>query len=187
MLWILQHRIFIHLFFKSNKLNYHVITVLFIRFSPNLSEGTIYQDTPLHLACYSGKTDAAKLLMSASSGDQEIMTRENIWSETALHAACTSGKSGDLVNFLLGILCTHHRIEIIRNIYAISIISKSNNSICNQCKTFCSDNGHISVNFQGSDGHTALHSACYQGHINIVHSLLERGADINLLARSRFK
>ena len=46
------------------------------------------------------------------------------------------------------------------------------------------DNGNISVNFQGSDGHTALHSACYQGHIDIVHNLLERGADINLLARS---
>ena len=39
------------------------------------------------------------------------------------------------------------------------------------------------MNFQGSDGHTALHSACYQGHIDIVHNLLERGADINLLAR----
>ena len=45
------------------------------------------------------------------------------------------------------------------------------------------DNGNLSVNFQGSDGHTALHSACYQGHIDIVHNLLERGADINLLAR----
>ena len=39
------------------------------------------------------------------------------------------------------------------------------------------------MNYQGSDGHTALHSACYQGHIDIVHNLLERGADINLLAR----
>ena len=46
------------------------------------------------------------------------------------------------------------------------------------------DNANISVNYQGSDGHTALHSACYQGHIDIVHNLLERGADINLLARS---
>ena len=25
------------------------------------------------------------------------------------------------------------------------------------------DCGNISVNYQGSDGHTALHSACYQG------------------------
>ena len=39
------------------------------------------------------------------------------------------------------------------------------------------------MNHQGSDGHTALHSACYQGHIDIVHNLLERGADINLTAR----
>ena len=39
------------------------------------------------------------------------------------------------------------------------------------------------MNHQGSDGHTALHSACYQGHLDLVHNLLERGADINLVAR----
>ena len=106
-----------------------------IRFSPNLSEGTIYQDTPLHLACYSGKTDAAKLLMSASSGDQEIMTRENIWSETALHAACTSGKSGDLVNFFLGMLCTSDRIQIIRNMQLQSF-QKATIQYANSAKHF---------------------------------------------------
>ena len=58
------------------------------------------EDTPLHLACYSGKTEAARLLLAASPPD--ILRAENIWSETPLHAACTSGKSRELVNFLLG-------------------------------------------------------------------------------------
>lgn len=73
------------------------------RFSPRLTQLTIYQDTALHLACYSGKVDAAKVLMTAARGDPDMMTRENIWSETAFHAACTSGRSRDLVNYILGI------------------------------------------------------------------------------------
>ena len=45
------------------------------RFSPGLSLLTIYQDTPLHLACYSGKEDAARLLMTAARGEPDLLTR----------------------------------------------------------------------------------------------------------------
>ena len=113
------------------------------RLAPDLGQLTIYQDTPLHLACYSGRLEAAKVLVAAGA---RAFAAENIWSETPLHAAATSGRSRELVTFLL-------------------------------------DTGGLSVNLQGSDGHTALHSACYQGHIDIVLTLLERGADINLMAR----
>jgi ankyrin repeat protein len=37
--------------------------------------------------------------------------------------------------------------------------------------------------YLGRDGHTALHSACYQGHIKMVHFLLDRGADPGLTSR----
>ena len=113
------------------------------RLAPDLGQVTIYQETALHLACYSGRLEAAKVLVAAGA---RAFTAENIWSETPLHAAATSGRSRELVTFLL-------------------------------------DTGGLSVNLQGSDGHTALHSACYQGHIDIVLNLLERGADINLMAR----
>ena len=53
----------------------------------------------------------------------------------------------------------------------------------NQLISFLLDQGSLSVNQQGTDGHTPLHSACYQGHIDTVHLLLERGADISLVAR----
>lgn len=52
----------------------------------------------------------------------------------------------------------------------------------------------MSINKQGRDGHTrkekksgcllmllvALHSACYHGHLHVVATLLERGADFRL-------
>ena len=42
---------------------------------------------------------------------------------------------------------------------------------------------NMSVHLQGKDGHTALHSACYQGHMSIVQLLLEHGADTSLTAK----
>ncbi|KAI4828324.1 hypothetical protein KUCAC02_022421, partial [Chaenocephalus aceratus] len=40
----------------------------------------------------------------------------------------------------------------------------------------------MSINTQGRDGHTALHSACFHGHIRLVQFLLDSGADMNLVA-----
>lgn len=40
----------------------------------------------------------------------------------------------------------------------------------------------VDINYQGKDGHTALHSACYHGHIRCVQFLLENRADMNLVA-----
>lgn len=40
------------------------------------------------------------------------------------------------------------------------------------------------ANYQGKDGHTALHSACYHGHLRVVQYLLEHGADQSLTAKA---
>ena len=45
------------------------------RLAPDLGQLTIYQDTPLHLACYSGKEDAARVLMTAARGEPDLLTR----------------------------------------------------------------------------------------------------------------
>jgi serine/threonine-protein kinase TNNI3K len=42
----------------------------------------------------------------------------------------------------------------------------------------------IDANYQSKDGHTALHSACFHGHLRIVQHLLENGADQSLTARA---
>ncbi|VDP06223.1 unnamed protein product [Soboliphyme baturini] len=41
----------------------------------------------------------------------------------------------------------------------------------------------VNINFQGQDGHTALHSACYNGHLAVVQFLLDNGADPTISAR----
>lgn len=105
----------------------------------------IYGDTPLHLACYSGKVEIVKHLISVTGCDS--LAKENIFSETPLHSACTSGRSLELIKYLLEL-------------------------------------PNVNINYQGKDGHTALHSACYHGHIRVVQFLLECGADMNLVACS---
>ena len=55
-------------------------------------------------------------------------------------------------------------------------------SIRLQPKRICALRAH-SLTFIGRDGHTALHSACYQGYIKMVHFLLDRGADSGLTSR----
>ncbi|KAL8562937.1 hypothetical protein ACOMHN_004629 [Nucella lapillus] len=59
----------------------------------------IYGDTPLHLACYNGKVEIAKQLVTLTG--TESLNKENVFSETPLHSASTYGKSLDLVKFLL--------------------------------------------------------------------------------------
>ncbi|KAI1708837.1 ankyrin repeats (3 copies) domain-containing protein [Ditylenchus destructor] len=105
----------------------------------------IYGDTPIHSACYTGRVEAVKHLLSVAGSS--ILTMENLFSETPLLAACTAGRSLELVAFLLR-------------------------------------QPGIDPNFQAQDGHTALHSACYHGHLRVVQYLLDNGADQSLTARA---
>ncbi|VDK70940.1 unnamed protein product [Onchocerca ochengi] len=59
----------------------------------------VYGDTPLHTACYAGRLDAVKRLLTFTGSNS--LNMENVFSETLLHAACTNGKNLELVAFLL--------------------------------------------------------------------------------------
>ncbi|XP_053380307.1 serine/threonine-protein kinase TNNI3K-like [Mercenaria mercenaria] len=68
----------------------------------------------------------------------------------------------------------------------MAVIEISNNG-CTSGKSldmikFLLDQPGVKINYQGKDGHTAFHSACYHGHICVVQYLLEKAADINLVA-----
>ena len=38
---------------------------------------------------------------------------------------------------------------------------------------------------QDETGETALHAASYEGHVNVITALVERGADVNCLTKVR--
>ncbi|VDN26827.1 unnamed protein product [Gongylonema pulchrum] len=62
-------------------------------------KANVYGDTPLHTACYAGRLDAVKRLLTVAGSN--TLNVENVFSETPLHAACTSGRNLELVAFLL--------------------------------------------------------------------------------------
>jgi len=58
----------------------------------------VYEDTPLHCACYNGWVGVCQALIEYGGVD---VIAENIYSETPLHAACTFGATTTLIDFLL--------------------------------------------------------------------------------------
>eukprot|EP00037_Helgoeca_nana_P024444 m.259515 g.259515 ORF g.259515 m.259515 type:complete len:867 (-) comp26639_c0_seq4:2184-4784(-) len=63
----------------------------------------LYRDTPLHIACYSGRVEILTFVLGEAhlSNVGDILRQENVFSETALHAAATCGRSPLLVATLL--------------------------------------------------------------------------------------
>lgn len=68
------------------------------QYSIPVHDVNMYEDTPLHAACYGGKLEIAKKLIQAGT---ESLNKENVFSETPLHCAATYGKSLELISFLL--------------------------------------------------------------------------------------
>lgn len=105
-----------------------------------------------------------------------------IYRDTALHLACYAGRLS-VVEVLLG-RPGGKECLIKENIWAETALHAActygrNKELVAHLLT----QANMSVHVQGKDGHTALHSACYQGHMSIVQLLLEHGADTSLTAK----
>ena len=62
----------------------------------------LYNDTPLHAACYAGRVEIVTHVLGEARLDmRQLLTAENVFSETPLHAAATCGRSPLLVATLL--------------------------------------------------------------------------------------
>uniref|UniRef100_A0A915EIG8 Protein kinase domain-containing protein n=1 Tax=Ditylenchus dipsaci TaxID=166011 RepID=A0A915EIG8_9BILA len=101
-------------------------TYMASKFHPRLPNICCYYSTPLHCACYTGRVEAVKQLLSVAGS--AILNMENLFSEP---------------------LCWL-----------------------------------LAQRAGAQDGHTALHSACYHGHLRVVQYLLDNGADQSLTARA---
>lgn len=62
----------------------------------------LYNDTPLHAACYAGRVEIFTHVLGEARLDmRQLLNAENVFSETPLHAAATCGRSPLLVATLL--------------------------------------------------------------------------------------
>ncbi|XP_060602558.1 serine/threonine-protein kinase TNNI3K-like [Ruditapes philippinarum] len=159
----------------------------YVRVTQNLVEGTgkskanvnVKDDeehTPIHFCCKSGHLVVLHYLLEQKADPHVV----NIYGDTPLHLACYNGK-----------------VEVVKQLISrtgLDSITKENifsetplHCACTSGKSldmikFLLDQPGVKINHQGKDGHTAFHSACYHGHIRVVQYLLEKGADINLVA-----
>uniref|UniRef100_A0A8C6UKZ6 TNNI3 interacting kinase n=1 Tax=Neogobius melanostomus TaxID=47308 RepID=A0A8C6UKZ6_9GOBI len=129
---------------------------------------------PLHFCARFGHHDIVHYLLQ---GDFDVQPHSvNIYGDTPLHLACYNGKFAAVKELLQR--------------SGTDSIPKETSSARHACtygkdlemvKFLLSQNA-MSINHQGRDGHTALHSACFHGHIRLVQFLLDSGADMNLVA-----
>ncbi|XP_059839660.1 serine/threonine-protein kinase TNNI3K isoform X2 [Hypanus sabinus] len=134
--------------------------------------------SPLHFSSRFGHHEIISYLLQGNFGVQPHAV--NIYGDTALHLACYNGKMEAATELI--------RLSGTESLTKENIFSETSfHSSCTYGKNielveFLINQNAMSINHQGRDGHTGLHSACYHGHIRLVQFLLDRGADMNLVA-----
>ncbi|KAK5986825.1 hypothetical protein GCK32_010971 [Trichostrongylus colubriformis] len=146
--------------------------------------------TALLDACGSDTTKKKNLLSHLSNNGfsalhvavyKTVATR-NVYGDTPLHLACYGGRL-DATKALIAAAGSH--LMVSENVFSETPL----HAACTGGKSieliaFLMKQPGVDPNYQGQDGHTALHSACYHGHLQIVQYLLENGADQSLAART---
>ncbi|CEF66827.1 Serine/threonine-protein kinase TNNI3K [Strongyloides ratti] len=150
------------------------------------SDPFLYDDegnNGLHFASKSGHVTLMEcVLKKVSPNQQDLIFKTNIYGDTSLHTACYAGKL-DCAKRLF--MIAGSSILTIENSFSetpLMAACTAGKSI--ELVAFLLRQPGVDPNYQGKDGHSALHSACYHGHIRIVQYLLDNGADQNIAAKS---
>jgi uncharacterized protein len=126
----------------------------FLRQTPGLAlERNAAGATPLHGACYWGSVDAARLLLEHGA-DVRAATSDPF---LQIHPLGCAVATPDVPN------------------------PSQDESVVLQLVDLLLDRG-AEVNARRRDGMTALHSAAYRGHLQVIRRLLDRGADPTIRA-----
>jgi ankyrin repeat protein len=132
----------------------------------------------LHFAAMKGDPNMVELLLEAGANIEVKGTNDM----TALHGAAMNGK-GDVVKFLLGrgaateeVLTGKYRHET-----PLFLAIMGNHVECSKMLL----DAYANVNSANSDGMTLLHTAAYQGNVQLVKLLLKNGADGGVIAKGK--
>ncbi|KAI4872317.1 hypothetical protein NFI96_027744 [Prochilodus magdalenae] len=151
---------------------------LLLKFGADVNVSGEVGDRPLHLAAAKGFLGIIRLLME-EGGKTDVNAQDNE-DHVPLHFCARFGHQ-DVVRFLLqgNFDVQPHSVNIYGDtpLHLACTYGKDLEMV----KFLISQNA-MSVNHQGRDGHTGLHSACFHGHIRLVQFLLDSGADMNLVA-----
>ncbi|KAL6060669.1 putative serine/threonine-protein kinase/receptor [Balamuthia mandrillaris] len=140
-----------------------------------------YEQTALHLACYSGYAEVVALLLQ--KGADVNVEDKNGW--TPLHSAANSGE------FAIS------KLLIEKGADASATTSTGTTPLHYLVKHFCDADPKLGlsvleslvqkgcqVDCQTNYGETPLHNACFRGRKENVEFLLKHGADVNKVAKS---
>ncbi|KAK7489800.1 hypothetical protein BaRGS_00018982 [Batillaria attramentaria] len=126
--------------------------------------------TPLHVACETGKTDVAILLISL---DADVNVKDN-YGYTPLHFAC----NGDNTQTAL-LLIQHHADVNVKDNGGHTPLHRACD-VGNTQTALLLIQHHADVNVKNNDGHTPLHYACLFGNTQTAVLLIQHDADVNL-------
>ncbi|XP_071802661.1 serine/threonine-protein kinase TNNI3K-like [Asterias amurensis] len=134
-------------------------------------------NTPLHYCARKGHLPILNYLLDPSHGVKGH--KVNIYGDTALHVACYHGKIEVTKQLLPKLTPECFTIENIFSEAPLHCACTSGQSM--DLVKFLTEQNGVDINYQGRDGHTALHSACYHGRLQLVQFLIEQGANLDLV------
>ncbi|KAL3111592.1 hypothetical protein niasHT_019939 [Heterodera trifolii] len=138
-------------------------------------------NTALHFAAKTGHCNSMGLLLDKAKDARQFALQTNLYGDTALHSACYCGRM-DAVKQLLG--AAGSEVLGMENLFSETPLMAACTAGRFELVCFLMRQPEVDPNYQAQDGHTALHSACFHGHIRVVQYLLDNGADQSLTARA---
>jgi ankyrin repeat protein len=138
---------------------------------------------PLHSACYHGSEEMVSLLLNEGKADANKQDRNQC---TALHMACRRGHRGVAALLLAKGASPSTRNSRGRPPMLEAAIAGDAGSMCDLLDYSPRDapvstspsparsSPVVDINMCDSDGRSALHMSCYNGHDEVVHALLAR-------------
>mmetsp|Transcript_5739 Transcript_5739/g.17271 ORF Transcript_5739/g.17271 Transcript_5739/m.17271 type:complete len:857 (-) Transcript_5739:659-3229(-) len=136
-------------------------------------------NSAVHNCCRRGDVRILELLLEYGSGVSSLGLT-NLYLDSPLHTACYAGRV-EILTYVLG--NPHLDVRTVlkeENVFSETTLHAA--ATCGRSPLLVATllQHSMEVNTQGRDGHTPLHSACWNGNLEVANILLVNGADIRI-------